>query len=175
MRSRFRVGPHPVHPMLIVVPSTLFPLLVVLDLLHLWTGDAALWSVGFWIAAVGVVSTLAAMVPGIVDLAGVPDESRAHRTALIHTIVGTATLVAYAVAAWVRFGAGTDRFALALGLDVVGSLLIVAQGWLGGELVYRHHLGVLTREEGAEPTPFKSKATRASPPPTAPRKGASRP
>lgn len=29
-----------------------------------------------------------------------------------------------------------------------------AQGYLGAELVYRHHLGVKTPQEGGEPTAF---------------------
>lgn len=151
MESRFRLLGHPVHPMLIVLPSSLFPLLVLLDVVHAWTGDDAAWSAGFWVAVAGVVTTLAAMVPGIVDMARIPDGTKAHRTALIHFVVGTLTLLAYVAATWVRWGAGTDRFALATGIDVLGTLLVVAQGWLGGELVYKHHVGVKTTAEGGEP------------------------
>lgn len=158
MRSAFRLGRHPVHPMLIVFPSTLFPLLAVLDVVHAWTGDATAWNAGFLLAALGVLTTLAAMVPGVVDLSKIPNESRAHRTALLHAIVGTATLLAYAAATWLRWGAGTDRFALASGVDALGTLLVVAQGWLGGQLVYKHHVGVLTPAEGGDPVALTGSA-----------------
>lgn len=160
MESRVRVARHPLHPMLIVFPSTLFPLLLLMDVLAWWLGNDAFWSIGVWLAGAGVVTTLAAMVPGIVDMAAVPDESRAHRTVLWHFIVGTATLVAYAAGTWLRWNAGTDRLLLATVVDVVGVLLVTAQGWLGGELVYKHHLGVKTVAEGADPVTLTG-ATRA--------------
>ena len=151
MQSRVRILGHPVHPMLVVVPSALFPLLLLLDAVHFFTGDDAVWRAGFWVAAAGVVTTLVAMVPGIVDMARIPDGSRAHRVALFHFVLGTLTLVAYVAATWVRWGAGTDRFLLAAGVEVLGTLLVVAQGWLGSELVYKHHVGVNTPAEGGDP------------------------
>lgn len=156
MRSRVRVAGHPVHPMLIVVPSTIFPLLVFLDVLYFFgVGGEGLWVAAYWIAVAGVASTAAAIVPGVVDLAAIPNETRAHRTAVWHLVTGSLTFVAYAAAVWARWPAGVERFALQTGIDVVGTALIVVQGWLGGELVYKHHLAVLKEAEGAEPTDFE--------------------
>jgi len=151
MESRFRFLGHPLHPMLIVVPSALFPLLLLLDAVHFFSGDDAAWRAGFWVAVAGAVATLAAIVPGVVDMAHIPDGSRAHRTARIHAALGTLTLLAYVVAVWVRWGAGTERLLPAAGVDLVGTLLVSAQGWLGAELVYRHHVGVKTPAEGGDP------------------------
>lgn len=153
MRSKARLLRHPMHPMLIVFPTALFPLLVVLDALHWGFGDDAFWTVGFWVAALGVLTTLAAMVPGTVDMMRIPDGTKAHRTGVWHATVGTLTLLAYAASVWGRWpaGSGPERFGLALGIDVLGVLLVTVQGWLGGELIYRHHVGVPTEREGAEP------------------------
>lgn len=151
MQSRFRIAGHPVHPMLVVVPSALFPLLLLLDAIHFFTGDDAVWRAGFWVAVAGLVTTLVAMIPGIVDMAHIPDGTRAHRVAFLHFVFGSLTLLAYAGATWVRWGAGTDRFPWALGVEALGTLLVVVQGWLGSELVYKHHVGVNAPAEGGDP------------------------
>lgn len=153
MRSKARLLRHPMHPMLVMFPTALFPLLLVLDGLHLAFGDAAFWTVGFWVALLGVLTTLAAIVPGTVDMAAIPDGTKAHRTGLYHAVVGTGVLLAYAAAVWLRWPAGSapEGVVPAVVLDAAGVLLVGAQGWLGGELVYRHHVGVLSEREGGEP------------------------
>lgn len=180
MQSRVRLARHPMHPMLVMFPTALFPLLVVLDILHAYfRGDPTFWSVGFWVAAVGVVTTILAMIPGLVDLAAIPDESRAHRTAFAHFIVGSLVLLLYigAVAARWPVGSGDARFTWAVAVDVLGLLAITAQGWLGGELVYKHHMGVLTGGEGADPVTLKTAepTARSSAQAGARRPGAERP
>lgn len=175
MKSRFRLLGHPVHPMLVVLPSSIFPLLLLLDVVHFFSGHAAAWDVGVWLAGAGVITTLVAMVPGIVDMAHIPDETRAHRTALIHAVVGGLTLLAYAAGTFARYGAGTDRFAIAAGIDVAGVLLVTLQGWLGGELVYKHQVGVLTETEGADPVVLTDAPGGPSAPAPAPRRRDARP
>ena len=174
MRSRVRVAGHPVHPMLVMFPTAVFPLLLVLDVVpFLVETDAGYWAAGFWLAAVGLLSALAAAVPGFVDMRAVPDKTRAHRTAAWHAVVGTSIIVAYGAAVWTRLTMGVDGAGVFLALDAVGTLLVTAQGFLGGELVYRHHMGVKTVEEGGDPTPLVPPA-RAKPA-TAPAPDARRP
>lgn len=158
MRSRARLLSHPIHPMLIVVPSTLLPALLVFDLLYRFAGVDALWPAGFWLAVLGVAATVAAMVPGIIDLSAIPDGTRAHRIGVYHTIVGSSVLVAYLAAVAVRWplGGDPDRFLLAAGVDLAGTLLVTVQGWLGGELVYKHHVGVDAPGEGGDPVPLET-------------------
>lgn len=151
MESRTRVARHPLHPMLVMFPTALLPLLLFMDVLAWWTGDDAFWVAGFWVGVAGIVMTLLAVAAGIPDMAAIPDETRAHRTALFHAIVGTTVLLVFAATTWARWNAGTDRLTLATVVDVIGVLLVGVQGWLGGELVYRHHLGVKTTAEGADP------------------------
>lgn len=158
MRSRLRVAKHPLHPMVVMFPTALLPLMVALDALQAYLGDEAFWTVGFWVAVLGGLGTLAAIATGLPDLAGLPDGTRAHRKAAFHFVVGLTILGVYAAATWARMGSSADRFGLAFGIDVVGLLLVTVQGWLGGELVYKHHLGVDAPEEGAEPTPIMPKA-----------------
>lgn len=157
MRSRVTLLKHPLHPMLVMFPVALLPVMVLLDLVAWASGADGLWVAGFWIALAGVVMTLLAIGPGILDLAAIPNESRAHRVALFHLGVGIFILVVYAAAVWARWPAGNlPTPALALGIDIVGTVAVFVQGWLGGELVYKHHVGVDAPEEGGEPTPLQA-------------------
>lgn len=161
MKSRMHLFGHPLHPMLIAFPTAIFPLLLLLDGLRLFTGDAY-EGAAFWLTLAGIAATLAAMVPGIVDLAAIPNASRAHRTAVVHLVGGIVVLALYGVGALVRWPVGSVPSAvLALGVDGLGVLAITVQGWLGGHLVFHHHLAVLSKEEGAEPTPFDAKGDAA--------------
>jgi uncharacterized membrane protein len=176
MQSKVRIVRHPTHPILIVFPTAMFPLLVLLDVLrYVYPADLAFWTIGFWVALVGAITTLVAAVPGIVDLAAIPNESRAHRTAFVHFGVGVATLILYAVAVLVRWPPGGDdaRFGWAVLVDVLGLVAIGAQGWLGGELVYKHHIGVLSPAEGADPVTLETGSPSQAPPGA--RAGARRP
>lgn len=162
MQSRVRVARHPTHPMLVMFPTAMFPLLVLLDVLaYYFRGDLTFWSVGFWVAIVGAVSTVAAMIPGIVDLAAIPDDTPAHRTAFWHFLNGCLILVLFLAAIAVRWpaGSGDARLLWATIVDVVGVIAITVQGWLGGELVYKHHIGVLSLQEGADPVLLKQAET----------------
>lgn len=177
MRSRLRLAKHPVHPMVVMFPMALLPLLLALDGLQAYLGDEGFWRVGFWVALLGGLATLAGIATGIPDLAGIPDGTRAHRKAAFHFVVGLTILATYAAAAWARMGSPADRFGLAVGLDVAGLLLVTVQGWLGGELVYKHHMGVSGADEGGDPTPIMRKASAEDPAASgdAPRRGALRP
>lgn len=168
MRSRVRVAGHPLHPMLVMIPTAVFPLLVVLDVVPQFAEmDGGYWAAGFWLAAIGLLGGVAAAVPGFVDLSAVPDRTRAHKSAVWHAVVGSAILVAYAIAVGTRLTMGVDGAVVFLATDVLGLLLVTVQGFLGGELVYRHHMGVKTVEEGGDPVALvapSSAPTRASAP-----------
>lgn len=178
MESHARALKHPLHPMLVVFPTALFPLLLVFNALHAFFGDEAFWRVGFWIAALGVLTTLAAMVPGIIDMKAIRDGTKAHRTGMVHAVIGTGVLVLYVAALAVRWPAGSEPHALGLVwvVDALGLVAVSAQGWFGGELVYKHRVGVLEDHEGADPAELTGGAgapggARAG----ARRRGASRP
>lgn len=163
MKSRVRVAGHPVHPMFVMFPIALLPIMLGLDALYAFLGDEAFWRIGFWAALAGLGTALVAIVTGIPDMAAIPDGTKAHRKGIFHAVVGVTIALVYAAGLWARWDAGTDRFALAAGIDAVGLLLVSVQGWLGGELVYKHHVGVKTAREGGEPvTPEGAAARRAA-------------
>lgn len=154
MRSKLSLfGGHPVHVMIVHTAMGAFPLLLVLDVIARFDSLIGLWTAGFYVSAIGGLVTGAAILTGLVDLAAIPDGVRAHKIAVIHFVLGLVILGLYGVAAYLRFPAGSaaSSLDLATAVSVLGSLAIVGQGWLGGELVVRHQIGVLTEDEGADP------------------------
>jgi uncharacterized membrane protein len=86
-----------------------------------------------------VIGALLAAVPGFIDFLSIRDR-RVGRIALIHMLLNLLAVVLFAVS----FGL---RIAQPLGvppavLSAVGIVTIVVSGWLGGELVYVHQMGV---------------------------------
>lgn len=152
MRSRLRLlGGHPVHVMVVPFAMAPFPLLVVFDAL-VWMGTNIPAIVSFTTASFGLAATLVAILTGLLDLAAIPDESAAHSTAALHFVGGLAIGTLYAIVAGFIYAAGAlPGDALLVGLSLAGVVAVGIQGWLGGELVVRHRIGVLEDHEGADP------------------------
>lgn len=164
MRSHLRMGTHPIHPMVVPLAIVGLPVMFAFDILHATLDNRMLWDVGAWIGILGGFGALVAIASGFVDMARIPNGTRAHKIGVYHTIIGFVILAAYSSSLLARWPLGSppDGFVPAVTADLVGTLLIVAQGWLGGELVYKHHVGVPTTGQGAEPTPLDEKGVAAA-------------
>ena len=139
---------HPIHAMLVVFPIGLYFFALVFDVLWLVTGDASWYTASFYNLAFGVATTVPAALFGIFDYTLIQDEG-ARRTATKHMLVNIAATLAFLASLALRaiiggpglpISGGTYAFAFVL-LALGGGLLVVG-GWLGGELVYRHRVGV---------------------------------
>jgi uncharacterized membrane protein len=145
--SRAAIKGHPLHPMVIPLPLAALVGLLLADLAFWGTGDpfwarAALWLVGF-----GMVTGAAAAVLGAVDFFGIA-HAREHRMGWVHAIGNASVLVLAVVSWWLRTG---DAGAAVLPWGLLLSFVIVAilgvTGWAGGELSYRHRIGVMADPE----------------------------
>jgi len=163
MRSKAAIAGHPIHPMLVPLPIGAFFLALVGDLVHLSGRDAFWYHLSFVAIGIGVVTALIAAVFGLIDLVGVPMGRSAHRLAITHAVLNVTIVVLYAVSWWMRRddrALGNASFTPAFGIAVLAFLMLGVSGWLGGELSYRHRVGVL----GEEPAPgsLTGEASRAS-------------
>ncbi|MGH7572444.1 MAG: DUF2231 domain-containing protein [Gemmatimonadota bacterium] len=139
-----RLFKHPIHPMLVPVPIGLWIFSFVCDLVYRFLSDNVIWDeVAFYTMAGGIVGALLAALPGFVDLLSLNDPAT-RRIALAHMLVNLTTVVLFAINLWLRTnsppGAGVPVV-----LSLVGVLLLGVAGWLGGELVFRHGVGVERR------------------------------
>jgi uncharacterized membrane protein len=139
MSTPASIAKHPIHPMLVVFPVGLWIFSFVCDLIYrfshtpIWS-DVALYAIGG-----GIIGALLAAIPGFIDYLSIT-EIRAKRIATYHLILNLAGVLLFAINFWLRL---SDRTAI---LPVVLSLITIIavgiSGWLGGELVYVHGLGV---------------------------------
>jgi uncharacterized membrane protein len=130
---------HPIHPMLVAVPIGLWLFAVVADLVHLLGGGPTWKDVARYTIGGGIVGALLAAVPGLVDLTTISDR-KVRRVALIHLTVNLVAVAAFAVSFWLRLGDPLGGIPALVSL--AGLILLGVGGWLGGELVFVHGMGV---------------------------------
>ncbi|MEO8451612.1 MAG: DUF2231 domain-containing protein [Gemmatimonadota bacterium] len=134
---------HSWHPVMIHLPLVAFVLAALLDLLDLrrknteWHRAATLM---WWIAFAGGA---AAVTTGLIAYNRVDHSDHAHEAMILHRNVAFAALSVLLVAGIVRWR--VPRLRLSVILGVVGALGLGFAGYLGGELVYTHGLGISTR------------------------------
>ncbi|MEX0885681.1 MAG: DUF2231 domain-containing protein [Phycisphaeraceae bacterium] len=142
MRTRSTFKGHPIHPMLIGFPIAFLTAAFVCDVVGLALGGEAWWTVGAYLALAGIVTGLAAAVPGVIDyLFSVPPHSSAKKRATYHMLVNTGAIAAFLIALIVRGDPAAPPPALSILLELAGLGLLSAGGWMGGTLVYRNFIG----------------------------------
>jgi uncharacterized membrane protein len=144
--STAAIGGHPIHPMLVPFPIAFLVATLVVDIVFSATHDAFWPRAAFWLLAAGIVMAAAAAIVGLIDFLTIR-RVRSLPIAWMHFLGnGLAVLLAIWNIAlrWSDPAAGPGVLAIALSVIVVAILLIT--GWLGGELAYRHRIGVMRRE-----------------------------
>ena len=133
---------HSWHPMVVHLPLVALFLAVAFDAISAWR-QSAQWRHGatvlWWI---GVAGAAAAITTGLLAYGRVDHSDPAHEVMTLHRNLAygaVAVLLLSATWRWRRPLSGA-----AAGLGVVGALGLLGVGYLGGELVYRHALGIPT-------------------------------
>ena len=149
MKSRAALGSHPIHPMLVPIPIGAFLIALVADVMFTLKPEHRFWyDVGFLCIPIGIGFALLSAIFGVVDYFGVRMSSRALKTATWHGGLNLLMVALYATSFWLRRGGAAmlpTRWPAALTLSATGFLLVVVTGWLGGKLVYEHHVAVSER------------------------------
>jgi uncharacterized membrane protein len=144
MRSTANIGGHPIHPMLIPLPIGLLIAAFVCDLAYWGTGNAFWANVAFWALIAGVVTALVAALFGFADFFG----DRAVRQlsdAWQHMIGNLIAVVLAIVSIYLRYRGGIEAavFPWGIATSFLVALILVFTGWKGGQLTFRHHVGVV--------------------------------
>lgn len=142
MPSGARAFGHPIHPTLIVFPLGLLSTAVVFDIIRILTGSPNWSHVAFYMIGAGVIGGLAAALFGLIDWLGVTSGTRAKRVGAIHGLGNVVVVLLFAASWWLRWAQPTEPAKGALTLSFLGVFLVFYTGWLGGELVFKHGLGV---------------------------------
>jgi uncharacterized membrane protein len=123
-----------------------------------------------WTLWLGAVFAVATVATGWLAYNSVAHDDASHAAMVVHRNWALATLVAFLVVAvwslW-RYRAGRRPGALFLLALLVAGGLLVGTAWRGGELVFRHGLGVMALPQPSAP----ASTSPSSPSSTAPKGG----
>lgn len=140
-RSTAQILGHPLHPMLIPFPIAFLVGTLVTDIAYSATGDVFWANASFWLLAAALIMAALAAIMGFIDFFGEP-RIREARTAWYHMIGNLTAVVLSLINFWLRLGDATAGYPAGLWLSLIVVLLLLFNGWMGWELVYRHRVGV---------------------------------
>ncbi len=142
MTSRWRVGRHPVHPILVLFPLGFWVFSLFCDLVPYMGGhDVATWRWGAWLTMLlGLVAGAMAAVPGWLDFRGIRNAAAAQ-VGRWHLGMNAVVVVLYVVNFAIRTR-NPDYGVLPIGLSGISIAFLLVSGWLGAELVHVHGISV---------------------------------
>jgi uncharacterized membrane protein len=141
MQSTARLMDHPIHPMIIPYPFAFLSGAAAFDIAASLNGNDRLGQTAGHLRTAGVALALAAAVPGFIDYLTAVPGGQAKNTATKHMVSNVSALACFAAAVGASNGNGRPSAAV-LALELVGTAFLSIGGWLGGNLVYRHQVGV---------------------------------
>ena len=148
MKSSVVVAKHPLHPMLVPIPIGAFLLTLIGDLAYAGTNNTFWYSFSTWTMGIGIIGGLLAALPGLMDYLKVVPKGEAKRQATTHMVLNVSIVALFIINLGLRLyttASTGPNWWWALALTIAGNLALLYSGWLGGELVYRHRIGIEER------------------------------
>lgn len=144
-RSTARIATHPIHPMLVPFPIVCFIGTFVADIMYSSNGEPGWATASNWLLGVGLATAALAAIAGLTDFLG---DSRVRRLsdALKHMVANVLAVLIEAFNLLLRLGNPDFIGSTGIYLSGLVVLILLYSGWKGGELVYRHGVGVLDRD-----------------------------
>jgi uncharacterized membrane protein len=140
-RSTARIGGHPIHPMLIPFPIVCFIGTLVADIVFLNNHMHGWATASRYLLAVGLVMAALAAVAGLTDFMG--DERIRHSSdALKHMLANVTAVILEIINLFLRLNNDAAIGKIGVYLSAIVVLILLYSGWKGGELVFRHGIGV---------------------------------
>lgn len=141
LRSTAQIAGHPIHPMLVPFPIACFLGALITDVAY-WRSAQMMWAdFSAWLLAIGLVMGGLAAVAGLIDFLG----NRLIRTqapAWPHMLGNIVVLLLALLNSFVHTrDAWTSVVPLGMTLSSITVLVMLATGWLGWAMVYRHGVG----------------------------------
>lgn len=117
------------------------------DLFYWVTADPFWPRVSLWLIGAGTVMGIAAGIAGTIELFIVPRIRQ--RSASWDHFIAAVMLLSVGFANWMLRIGDAEGTVLPWGmyLSALGALLVAFAGWLGGHLVFKHHIGIHDEED----------------------------
>ena len=128
---------HPLHPVIVVVPIGAWSVTGWYDWRSVRSADAAHEQVADAALRVGVLGAVAAAITGFAQFLDTRDQARRETT--VHAALNNVALSVYLASMGAR---AIGQRPLGRKLSAIGFGLVSVSGYLGGDLSYRHGVGV---------------------------------
>ena len=138
--STAKIGSHPIHPMLIPFPIVCFIGVLVTDIVFLSNHDPGWATASRYLLAIGLAMAALAAVAGLTDFVG--DKRIQSADAIKHMIANVTAVVLQVVNLIVRLHSNAPIARVGIILSAIVVLILLYSGWKGGDLLYRHGIGV---------------------------------
>ena len=165
METPASVHRHPIHTMLVALPIGLWVFSFACDLAVVAADTepvANLWFTIAWYAMLGgLAGALLAAIPGFIDWWSLTDKDL-RQLATAHMTINLLVIATYAVNLWIR-AAEPPSLAAAMSLSGLGLAMLAFSGWIGGEMVHVHGVGVAAATRPAEAQPAELRLAEARP------------
>jgi uncharacterized membrane protein len=133
--------------MLIPFPIAFLVTALATDLAFWGTGSVFWAEVSLWLVGAGLVTGVVAAAFGLIDFYTIP-RARETKDGWIHFIGNGAVLVLAFISLLLRISDPVEAVVYeGLVLSALIAVLLVVTGWYGGELSYRHKIGVMEQDE----------------------------
>jgi uncharacterized membrane protein len=136
---------HPLHPALVHIPTALWPMAWVFDLLSQFQSNNAFVQLSFYAGLLGLLVALPAIPTGFADWTDIRREKPAWSLGLFHMVLNVIVSILWAINLGLRAGSFQDDVSVPLGLVGLSSLataLLLVSGYLGGRMIYAYGINV---------------------------------
>jgi len=133
---------HSGHPLMVHLPLVAFPLALAVDVLARWKPDRRIREVGTTLWWLGFAGAVAAVGTGLLAYSRVEHSDVAHPLMTLHRNLALSALGSLLIAGLVRWRRPPSW--LAVGFSTLGIAGIGVAAYFGGEIVYRHAIGLPT-------------------------------
>jgi len=141
-KSTASVAGHPLHAMLVPFPIAFYAGTFLADLVYGGTANPFWAQMAFWLLTAGFAMSLLASLLGFIDFVGEP-AIRALQVAWLHFLGNALIGLISAVDLYLRYVSGAEAGSHAyVWLSGLVVLILLFTGWLGGQMVYRHRVGI---------------------------------
>lgn len=151
IQSLAAIAGHPLHPVMVPLPIGAFVGAIASDVAYAATADPFFARASRLLAGTAVVTGLAAGAVGAMDFLG-RSRVRSHRAAWVHAGGNVLALGIGAASVAVRGRTRDERRRVpvaGLAMSLAAGAVLLVTGWLGGELSYRHRIGVMREEQSS--------------------------
>lgn len=142
------IAGHPLHPMLVTIPIGGMFFTLCADIALWMTGKPMWFDVSQWLLLITIIGGLIAGLAGAIELFGI-DRARNLGIGLLHGVGNVVVLGVVAINYWLRQEWMPEQvIPTGITLTVIAIGLAGITGWLGGELAFRHGVGVSEKVGG---------------------------